>query len=1006
MKSIQPDLSSRLGFRPTLQMRKHEGTIYSLDWSSDGRLLASASQDRTIWIWDAERGKELVQLTGHSEAVRCVAWSRSYARLLASGSDDKTVRLWDLRSAQAVRTLQPHDAAVSSIAWSPDATQVATGSWDTFVRIWDLRTGKLARKIPGHLGSVHCIAWAPDGSTLASCADDGVRFWNVHTGQHVRSVEGHSSRVRGLTWSPDGSLLASCADDMTIRLWDTRTGRETRVFEGHSGAVYGVTFSDDGRFLASKSSDGTIRIWRMATWETVDILPELQQRDQVPDWLEMRPSSGPVFQRRGGHQTLLATIGDNEAAICLWPLDLDHLSRAQPVDGTAHYRNAKVVLVGNTGVGKSGLAMALCGGEFATTVSTHGRKVLVFSNYTALLENGQKEVREILLWDLAGQPGYRLVHQLHLNQTSAALLVVDSQNDVDPFASVRYWDRALRQAERIQGHDALPIKKYMVAARVDRGGLSVSETRIKDLMNTLGFQRYFKTSAKEGWGISELAIEIEKAIDWDDAKPARSSTTLFQSIQQFVRKQRNLGLRLVSADELYLRFRESNPDLREHAQERQLFDAGIELAEQQNLVRQLTFNNLVLLEPELLDAYASALINTARDEPDGLGSITEDKARRGDIRMSDDERIEKSNEHLLIIATIEQMVYHEVVLREQGDEGPLLVFPSELTQERQDLPEPEGKAVIFTFEGALLNIYATLVVRLTHSGVFQKKQLWKNAATYAKLGGEYGMYMDQIEEGRGELTLFFSADATDEMRTVFEEYVHRHLQRRALVDSVKRRRVFSCDQCRTIITEQMVDLRRQRGYNWIDCPVCEPSSRISLDERPSRPRRYAEVVQDMDREAEVRRDRERVAAILAGKKAADNFDVYLCYSMADRQDVMDIADQLCERGILPWLDEWALRPGQSLTEMLQLQLPRMRSAAVFFGAAGLDSRQRSEIDILLNELARRGLPVIPVILSSAPTGFQLPMFLQGMNSVDFRRVRPEPIEQLYYGITGERRQRY
>ena len=167
------------------------------------------------------------------------------------------------------------------------------------------------------------------------------------------------------------------------------------------------------------------------------------------------------------------------------------------------------------------------------------------------------------------------------------------------------------------------------------------------------------------------------------------------------------------------------------------FDTCIGLVESRGLIQRLSFGNFVLMQPELLDAYASAMLNAVRDEPDGMGSIAEEEARAGRFRMSEDVRIkDKAQESLLLIATVEDLLRHEIALREQEDEGPYLIFPSQLTRERPDLPDPEGKTVTFGFEGPVLNIYATLAVRLSHSGIFTKEEMWKNAIIYtARVSG-------------------------------------------------------------------------------------------------------------------------------------------------------------------------------------------------------------------------------------------------------------------------------
>jgi hypothetical protein len=83
-----------------------------------------------------------------------------------------------------------------------------------------------------------------------------------------------------------------------------------------------------------------------------------------------------------------------------------------------------------------------------------------------------------------------------------------------------------------------------------------------------------------------------------------------------------------------------------------------------------------------------------------MGSIAEDEARTGRFRMSEDERIkDKAQENLVLIATVEDLLRHEIARREQADEGPYLIFPSQLTRERPDLPDPAGVTVCGSLTG-------------------------------------------------------------------------------------------------------------------------------------------------------------------------------------------------------------------------------------------------------------------------------------------------------------------
>lgn len=553
------------------------------------------------------------------------------------------------------------------------------------------------------------------------------------------------------------------------------------------------------------------------------------------------------------------------------------------------------------------------------------------------------------------------------------------------------------------------MKKFLVAARMDRGGIGVSRDRIDSLVRELGFDDYFKTSAKAGWGIEKLKQAIRAAIEWDKL-PWVSSTDLFQRIKDFLVAEKEAERLQSTADDLYRTFLGSDSTLTKIENLQAQFETCIGRVESRGLIRRLSFGNLVLLQPELLDAYASALINAVKEEPDGLGSISEVRVLKGNFTMSDDKYIkDKEQEKVLLIAMVEDLLRYEIALREQADDGPYLVFPSQSTRENPDLPDPEGKAAVFSFEGPVLNIYATLAVRLSHSGLFKKKELWKNAITYeASVGGICGLFLHNQGEGCADLTLFFDKEATEQTRFQFENYIHVHLQRRSLPETIKRRAFFVCSNCDFNVTDQLIQIRTTRGFNWLDCPGC--GERILLFDREERLTATPSLaVQAMDRAADAQRDREKAQTVIQGKIETWDFDVFLCYNEADRAVVKQIGEQLKGRGILPWLDIWELRPGIPWLPQLEQQLDQIKSAAVFVGKHNRGPWQDMEIYALLRKFVNleRKCPIIPVILPDCVDAPNLPMFLEGMTWVDFReqdelRYDYDPITRLIWGITGKR----
>ncbi len=959
------------GFVLRHKLRGHHNIIYEIAWSPDGRTLASAAADRSVRLWSLHHDHLTETPISHADYVFCVAWSPD-GRLLATGANDETIRLSDGHTGDPLNDLTGHTGPIYSVAWSPDGRLLASASFDGTIRLWDSEKAWESQVLSGHQDWIMSIDWSPDGQILAAASrDKTISFWDTRQGKQFRKLRGHHDIINHVAWSPDGSLVASASDDQTVRLWDAGTGRLHTVLEGHTDLVLCVRFSPDGHLLASKSRDGTVRLWRCDTWEMVATLAEPMRSDF---------NAGLAFHPQ---MPLLATLGAGDRVIRIWHLDDIALLGAHATSETWHYRNAKVVLVGDTGVGKSGLGLVLSGRPWVPTGSTHGCKVWTFANETMTLADGRQETRETLLWDLAGQPGYRLTNQLHLNEVAVALVVFDAGNEVEPLAGVRHWDRALRQAARRQGDTALPMKKYLVAARADIGGVSVWHSRLRSLVREMGFDGYFETSAKEGWQIAELREALRSGIDWE-SRPHVSSNELFQAIKQFFIEQKKGGHVLATTDNLFRLFCQTHPD-HTAADLSARFETALSRMENRGLVRRLRFGSYVLLQPELLDAYASDLVTAAQHSPDGLATLSETEALNGRyLSANHASYVDAQQQKLLLIATVEELVRHEIVLKEPGETGADLIFPSKFTRPGPEVPDVPGKTVRFTFEGHVRHVYAVLTVRLAHSRLYEKKEMWQNAATFAAtVGGTCGLYLRDLEEGKGELILFFDEAASEASRYQFEDYVAVHLERRALPGSIVRERLFACAACGVPVTGQQVAARRERGLKQMNCPVCDrPISLLDGKERLAGP--APSVVAEIDHAADARRDRDVAELILKGKMTTNDYDVFLCYNDADGRAVKAIADQLRQRGILPWL----LPPTQTVTTET---LAQIRAAAICVGQGKVPWRDSETVRLLQRFVSRGVGPFIIVALPGCPEGMRFP---DGILQVNWRDQKSAGVDLL------------
>ncbi len=334
------------------QENGHTSRVYSVDYSPDGKFLASASKDGTVIIWDAATltpfkklllvkdvnayngygafaaayspdGKSLAsvgadgkltvwdtsgwqvryQKDAHKGQARAVVYSPD-GKYIGTGGEDGLGKVWDAASGEMLHefggaNIDP--AGLETITFSVDSTLLFTGGDDDkIVYAWDLASGQLAYKLnaPGESNTINGLAASPDGKLLASSGSDRlIRVWNLETKDEME-IPGHIDWVWGLAFTSDSKMLVSASSDRTIRLWDTRYGRSQMVLTGPTDQIFAVALSPDGRQLASASADGIVRLWDISPAGSREVLT-LDHGDRVHD-VQVSPD-GKLYASAGNN---------------------------------------------------------------------------------------------------------------------------------------------------------------------------------------------------------------------------------------------------------------------------------------------------------------------------------------------------------------------------------------------------------------------------------------------------------------------------------------------------------------------------------------------------------------------------------------------------------------------------------------------------------------------------------------------------------------------------------
>lgn len=203
-----------------LKFTDHSGRIYSIDISQSNAILATASNDHTVCIYDLIKMILLTKCEGHLGPVYVVKISYN-SEYIATGSADNTARLWETSTGNVLRIFVGHNAPILCLDFHPNCLYIATGSADKNIRMWCLDKGVTLRLLYGCKGNVLSVSYSPTGKYLASASDDKkIRIWDLLTSKSILELRYDGAPIYRLIWNKTGRELCTGSNDAIIRIWD------------------------------------------------------------------------------------------------------------------------------------------------------------------------------------------------------------------------------------------------------------------------------------------------------------------------------------------------------------------------------------------------------------------------------------------------------------------------------------------------------------------------------------------------------------------------------------------------------------------------------------------------------------------------------------------------------------------------------------------------------------------------------------------------------------------
>lgn len=823
---------------------------------------------------------------------------------------------------------------------------------------------------------VYDVRWRSDGAAIVAY-DGGVRalldggkvLWDRWTGSECTTI----------AVAPSG-IVAIAAHNLVVVVADKR---ELRL-QHHTESLRALSFSPDSRLLASRAADGSIAVWNTETWQIIAAWRVSRLNSFYS--MEFSPAS-----------SILACSSDH--SIVFYDFETAIASGKVPTGRpSVQYTTAKIALVGDSGVGKTGLGWRLAYGFFKDHPSTHGEQFWLADRLSTV--RADKTRCEAVIWDLAGQPDYRLIHSLFVDDADIALVVFDPTNREDPLKGAEYWLQTLSRSKRKR------CRSILVPSRIDRGSGVLTEGELDALAAKYQVDGgVIATSAARGDGIDQLLRCIAKLINWEE-RPATVTLETFKQIKDQVLEIKEND----ASTDILITMSQLQQMLQQKVKTRYDVDdivtATKHLADHGYVrhLRSSTGTRFVLLSPDLLNNLAASMVVEARANAKGLGALDERRVLASEYSFPELQKLDIRDREVLLDAATTLFIEHNVCFRETLGSDTFLIFPSLINQNKpplDDLP-PMDEGTAYTACGATENVYASLVVLLGYTNTFTRTNQWRNQAQYEMGDGQVcGFRLTEEREGQIDLVLYFGKKTAFSTKQLFQGLFEKFLLARDV--DVQIFPPIPCPKCKYVQPRSEIIRRQREQLPAMFCSNC--GRRIPLPQLMLTSGMLVTPNEALDHEQGIAASRTQFEKAITWlksylrdtrpeTKAPSCFVSYASGDPAhDRWIERSLATDLRNAGIEVILDQWHSKPGVSISRFIE-QIERVGFVAVVgttrlrekYDSSDADPVIAPELKLVNDRLMLRESEserIIPLLLEGDPkTTF--PPLLKTKVFIDFR----------------------